>query len=292
MTTGGTLTRPGTRRTRVRVAKKHAFGSLPAVWHARWLVPYFGLRMVEKRYARTFLGWLWIPLRPVLDLAGRALLFGGLLGVDSGDRPYLVFFAIGMASWYLFERTAFWGTRSLELNRAFFRRVQVPRLTAVVGAVIPAAVDFAIYAAIAAIVLGYHWLVDGVLYAGTGMTTLLVVPGLALLVLLGLAVALWTSPAGAHARDIRFTIGYVLAFVFVITPVIYPISVVPDRYRPLAELNPITAPIETVKYALLATAPPTATSLVSTAIAIVVVGVGGLWTFGRAERRAFARLST
>ena len=293
MTSGGPLTRPGGGAVRILAPQRpSALASLAAAWRARWLIPYFGMRMVEKRYARTLLGWLWLPLRPALDLGGRALLFGGLLGVDAGDRPYLVFFAIGMASWYLFERTAFWGTRSLELNRVFFRRVQVPRLTAVAAAIVPAAVDFAIYTAIAATILVYHRIADGVFYAGTGSTTLLALPGLAVLALLGLVVSLWTSPAGAPARDVRFTIGYVLAFVFVITPVIYPISAVPDRYRVLAELNPVTAPIETVKYALLSTAPPATTSLWSTAIAIVVLGVGGLWTFARAECRATARLAS
>lgn len=287
------ITRSRSPRLRVIEPRKHSLlGSLHAAWQARWLIPHFGMRMVEKRYARTFLGWLWLPLRPALDLAGRTLLFGGLLGVDSGDRPYLVFFAIGMASWYLFERTAFWGTRSLELNRKFFGRVHAPRLTAVVSSAIPAATDFVIYAALATVVIGYYRIVDGVFYVGTGVRTLIAIPGLALLVLLGLVVALWTASPGEHARDVRFTMAYVLAFVYVITPVIYPISAVPEQYRPLAELNPVTAPVEMVKFGLLATAPPTPTSLASTAVAICVIGTAGLWSFARAERRALTRLTS
>lgn len=292
MTAGAPITRAQPRPRVIEPRQHSLLGSLRSAWQARWLIPQFGMRMVEKRYARTLLGWLWLPLRPALDLAGRALLFGALLGVDSGDRPYIVFFAIGMASWYLFERTAFWGTRSLEVHRKFFGRVQAPRLTAVVSSAIPAATDFVIYAGLAAVVLVYYRIADGVFYAGTGVQTLIAVPGLLLLALLGLVVALWTAPPGEHARDVRFSIAYVLAFVFVITPVIYPISAVPEQYRPLAELNPVTAPVEMVKFGLLATAPPTPTSLASTAVAIVVIGTVGFWFFARAERRALARLTS
>ena len=80
---------------------------LVALWRHWRLALHFGARYVERRYARTLLGWLWVPLRPTADVAGRVLLFGGFLGVASGDRPYFMFFIVGFAAWMLFDRTAF-----------------------------------------------------------------------------------------------------------------------------------------------------------------------------------------
>lgn len=92
---------------------------------------------IERRYRRTWLGWLWIPLRPGIDIASRVLLFGGFLGVASGDRPYFMFFIVGAAAWQVFMTTAQWATRALEINKAVLQRSGIPRLTATLGAIGP-----------------------------------------------------------------------------------------------------------------------------------------------------------
>ena len=68
------------------------------------------------------------PLRPVLAVGPAAFVFGGLLGVSSGDVPYPLFFLISQAAWELFSLTALWGTRSIELGRRVLRKMYVPRL--------------------------------------------------------------------------------------------------------------------------------------------------------------------
>ena len=78
---------------------------------------YFGRRFVEKRYARTHLGWLWLILRPALVVVSRTLIFGGVLAIASGKVPYTLFFLVASAVWNLFAETTYWATRSLELNR-------------------------------------------------------------------------------------------------------------------------------------------------------------------------------
>lgn len=256
----------------------------------RHLYLYFGRRFVEKRYARTWLGWLWIPMRPALDVGARAFLFGSLLGVQSGDRPYLIFFIVGMAAWHLFERAAYWGTRSQEVNRGLMRRIHVPRIVMVAAAAVPALVDYALYGLITVLALTYFKLSHGVWYVDLGPSTLWLLPGLAAMVMLGLAIALWTSHYAAQARDIRFAQGYAIGFLFFITPVIYPLSSVPEQYRILAELNPVTAPIETVKLALLGTAAPTSLAVTSCLAFLAFALVGGIVHFNRSEAAAVARL--
>ena len=265
--------------------------ALLEAWRSRALIPYFGRRFLERRYARTVLGWIWIPLRPALDVGARVLLFGGFLGVASGDRPYFMFFIIGMAAWVLFERTAVWALRALEVNRALLSRAYVSRLAALLAAVVPGALDFLLYLGIAAIGAGYYLLSDGTSYLFFGFrATAEVAAGLVLLVLYGLAIGLWTSVIAAEARDVRFFARYVFGFWYFLSPVIYPINTIPERYQGLAELNPITAPIELVKDGLLSTAPPTLSSLLVSLATLTVLLLGGLWFFARSQRPGVERI--
>jgi lipopolysaccharide transport system permease protein len=265
--------------------------TLVALWRGRALIPYFGRRFLERRYARTVLGWLWIPLRPGFDVGARVLLFGGFLGVASGDRPYFMFFIAGMAAWMLFERTSFWATRALEMNRALFARVYVSRLAPVTAAVVPGLLDFLLYAAIGALGATYYKFAEGTSYLIFDLRTVAAVgAGVVLLAISGVAIGMWTAPLAAETRDVRFLSRYVFGFWFFITPVIYPISTIPERYRPIAELNPLTAPVELVKYGVLRTAPPTVSSLVVSLLFLVIVFVGGLWFFARSQRLPVERI--
>jgi lipopolysaccharide transport system permease protein len=265
--------------------------ALADAWRNRALIPYFGRRFLERRYARTVLGWVWIPLRPTLDVGARVLLFGGFLGVASGDRPYFMFFIIGMAAWQLFERTAFWAIRALEVNRALLSRAHVSRLAAVIAAAVPGILDFLLYLGIAAIGASYYQLSDDTSYLSFDLRGLAAIgTGLGLLVLFGLGIGLWTTVLAAEARDVRFFARYVFGFWYFLTPVIYPLSTIPERYQVLAELNPVTAPVELVKYGFLQTAAP---SIASVWVSLTVLGallLGGLWFFARSQRPAVERI--
>lgn len=263
---------------------------LREAWAYRYLIPYFGKRYIEKRYSRTLLGRVWIPLRPALDVSARVLLFGGLLSLPSGGLPYFLFFVIGMSAWQLLDRTAYWSTRSLELNRRVLTRIYVPRLTAILAAVIPAILDFLLYTVMALIAVVYYRLADGVFYVEVSLRTVWTFVGLLLLILLGMAVGVWTSPFAVRARDVRFGLSYGLGLWFFVTPVIFPLGAVPSRFQALAEFNPATAPIEMVKFGLLGTGRIPFTSLVVTGATLLLLLVPGLWFFGRAEAAAVDHL--
>ena len=264
---------------------------IAGLWHNRALIPYFGRRFLERRYARTILGWIWIPLRPAFDVGARVLLFGGFLGIASGDRPYFMFFIVGMAAWQLFERTSFWAMRAIEVNRSLLSRAYVSRLAAVVAAAVPGMLEFLLYLGIGTIGALYYRASHGTSYLTLDLRALAAVAtGMGLLTLYGIGIGLWTAALAAEARDVRFFSRYVFGFWYFLTPVIYPISQIPEKYRSIAELNPITGPVELVKYGFLRSAPPSYSSLwVSVAVLMVLVG-GGLWYFGRSQRLAVRRI--
>jgi lipopolysaccharide transport system permease protein len=258
---------------------------LRELWDYKRLIGFSGRRMLEKRYLRTWIGWPWIPLRPILDVGARALLFGGLLGVPSEGIPYPVFLLVGLGAWQLFERTAYWAIRSLELNRGILRRIYVPRLTMVLGAIVPSGVEYLVYCLLTAVVVCAYWIGDGQLYLAAGPETLLALGGLVLLISLALAVGMVLSVYAVQARDVRFAFGYVIGFWLFLTPVLYPLTAVPEIFQVLVEFNPVTAPIEMVKLGLLGVGEVTTRSLITTAVVLVVGGAAALWFFNAAESR-------
>lgn len=254
------------------------------VWESRRFIGYFGRVFVRKRFARTWLGLLWLPLRPSISLLTRLLVFGGLVGITAGKTPYPVFFLTASAGWQLFNESAYWATRSLDVNRRALRVVHVPRLTVILSAVIPSVVDFLIYGSFAAAAVLYYLARGGGFWLTLTRSSLLYVPGgLLLILLLGLGVGLLTAALGARARDIRFALSYALSFVYFLTPVIYPLSQVPNRYKPLAELNPLTGAMEMFKDGLFGEHTLSSSSLAVTLTAVVAIWVPGVWLFHKVE---------
>lgn len=255
-------------------------------WRWRRTMPYFARRLIEKRYIRTWLGWLWIPLRPIMDIGARVFVFGTVLGVATGGVPYLLLLVVGMSAWRLFASSAYWGTRSLELHRGFLKRIYVPRLTILAAAPAPASVEYLVYVIIAAVAFAAYWVIDGTLYLELGAGLLLVPLGLGLLLMLALAIGLWTSVYGAQARDVRWGLNYALNFWLFLTPVMYPLSTVPEEARLVLELNPMTAPIMLVQDGLLGTGGPPLLPICICLGAIVILGAFGAWFFNRSEALA------
>jgi homopolymeric O-antigen transport system permease protein len=263
---------------------------LKEMWRYRFLLRYFAARVMEKTYARTFLGRLWIFIRPLFPVLVNTLVFGSLIGVSSGAVPYFLFFLAGTASWQLFDQSLLWATRSLELNRKFINRLYFPRMILPIASVAPAVVQCLIYLALILIAAGYYYLTQGKLYLVPGPNLLLALLSMGLSVALAVGIGLWTSVVGAYARDVRFTLRYVLSFWFYLTPVIYPSTYIPEKLRWLVALNPMAALVETFKWGMLGVGEFHLVPLLTAVATIVAVSAGGLWYFARAESASVDKL--
>jgi lipopolysaccharide transport system permease protein len=260
------------------------------IWRHRGVVPYLGKQFILRRYRKTYLGGLWIILRPGIDMLSKTLFFGGLLKVSSGDRPYFIFIAFASAGWVLFERCLYWGARAAMLTKVVSRGRHFPRTPVIVASTAPALMDFLLNAAVAIVGVVYY-LFKGHFYLTHAPLHMLVgVIGFALLLLFGLSIGLVLAPLTEITKEIRYLLAYVMQLLYFLTPIVYPISSIPPKYRIFAELNPVTAPIELVKYGLLDTAAPTALSLLSCVIVIPLSLIGGLAFSSRMEHKMVARL--
>lgn len=282
-----------TKSTQIRVIEPRRAG-----WRERFrelhqyrrLLRFFGGRSLEKITGRTILGKYWLGLRPVLEVGTAALVFGGVLNIPSVHVPYLVLFIAGATCWRLFENTMLWTTRSLELNRKLITKVYVPRLILPFASLAPAAVEFAFYLTFLTAAIVIASAVDGQLYLNVGPELLGAMAALGMALLLSFGLGLFTSVVGANARDVRFTLTYLLGFWYFVTPVIYPLTMVPEKFRWLATLNPMTPIVELFKWGLLDAGDVRELGLVLSAAMIVVVWCAGLTFFGRAEAQAVDRL--
>lgn len=267
--------------------RRPGFGrALGELWHYRRYVLYFGGSFVRKRYMRTWLGRAWLPLRPTLNVGTKLLVFGGLVGISVGKTPYPIFLLTATAAWQLFSESIGWSTRSLYISRNQLRVLHVPRLVVIFACVIPTLVDFLMALALAGVALLYYVFRADALYLNLSWSSpLYVLGGLTLLLLLGVGMGIASAVAGTRARDIRFVLGYIVNFLYYLTPIIYSFEQIPNKYKPLAELNPLTGAMELFKRGLFSTDRPSVETLVVTGVAFVLIWGPGLWLFQRREVR-------
>lgn len=267
--------------------RARGFGSrMLEVWQYRHMFLFFGRRAFAKLYQKTVLGAVWIFLRPLMPLAVRVFVFGALLQVGTGSRvPYFLFLAVGTAAWELFASCVMWATRSLELNGGILSRLYVPRLILPIATMVPGLVNFGIHLGVIVCALVYYRMHDGLWYGDP--TWLVVAPvAVVLILLLALSIGLWTAVLGAGARDVRFGLGYVLEFWVYLTPVVYPVAIVPDSAQWALLLNPMAVLVIAFRGAVLGGEGPSPTDWIAALAIIGALLVAGLTFFHKAEAEA------
>lgn len=260
------------------------------VWQYRRLAAFFALKALQKMYQRTKLGWAWLFIRPLFPLFVQTVIFGSMLEVGSDGVPYFLFLVTASAIWQLFASAVMWGTRSLELNRGLMKQIYVPRLIMPLSMMSPAFLTFVIYLTVLAGALVWYGVRDNHLYLAIGPQLLIAPLAVFMAVMLALAISLWTSVPALSARDVRFTLNYVMGFWVFLTPVMYPISAFPEQWRPWLMLNPMAPIVEGFKVGMLGIGTIEAWQLGVSGGLIFVVLAGGMAFFVRAEADAADRV--
>lgn len=260
------------------------------LWHYRRLLWFFGSGSVRDLYEGTVLGWLWLLIRPAAPLVVWTVVFGRLLQVPSDGLPYFLFFVAGSAIWIVFERSLLWTTKSLAQGRSLITKVYFPRLILPVAAVAPAIVYFSIYMVFLVGAILYYGLHDGRWYIVIGPQLLLAPIAALMSPVFAIAVGLWTSVWQVRARDVQFTLRYFMQFWLYLTPVIYPLSSMPEHLRWIAYLNPMSAVVETFKWSILGVGGPTFRGAALSLVLIAAILGGGVWYFDRSEAASVDRI--
>lgn len=213
------------------------------LWVYRELLVFLVWRDIKVRYKQTLLGAAWAILQPLLTTLVFTLFFGVLAGVGSDGVPYPVFAYAGLLPWTFFANSVTQSSNSLVGNANLITKVYFPRIIIPSAAVGAGLVDFAI---------AFVVLVGLMIYYRVSVTWgALMLPVLALhLTLFSIAIGMWLSALNVKYRDIRFVLPFLIQLWMFVSPVIYPASMIPERWRWLMLLNPLTGIVENFRAAL------------------------------------------
>jgi lipopolysaccharide transport system permease protein len=251
--------------------------NLRDLWVYRELLFFLTWRELKVRYQQTLLGASWAVIQPVMQMLIFSVVFGGIARMSSDGIPYPVFSYTALLPWGLFSKALTDAGRSMVMNRNMITKIYFPRLIIPMSSVFSGLVDFAIaFIILIGLMIYYH------IYPTVAIWTLPLFIILAVISALG--VGLWLSAMNVLYRDVGHVLPFLTQFWMFVTPVIYPASKIPEKWRLLYALNPMTGVVEGFRWALLGTSgAPGAMIAISSVISILIL-IGGLFYFKRMER--------
>lgn len=253
--------------------------NLRELWLYRELFFFFAWRDIKVRYKQTALGAGWAILQPLLAAAIFTLFFHRVAGISSGvqDVPYPVFAYLGLMYWNTFASGVNTVSNSLVSNSGVLTKVYFPRLIPPLAATALSIVDFFF----AGVVFVFILVVFKVTPEMVGV--LMMLPSLLLIVVSALGMGIFFAALNVKYRDVRSALPFIVQIMLFVTPVIYPISMIPEKFRELAYLNPAAGAISSVKAGIFGEPISWAGLLISWGSALTMLAIGVLY-FKKAER--------
>jgi lipopolysaccharide transport system permease protein len=245
------------------------------LWRYRELLLLLTWRDIKVRYAQTILGIAWAILQPVLTMVIFSVIFGQLAKLPSDGIPYPIFTFTALLPWQLFAFALTNSSNSLVGSQSLVSKVYFPRLVIPIASVLPGLVDFCFSFLVLVAMMFYYQIPFSARMLMLPLFLLLAVAS-------ALAVGLWLSALNVEYRDIRYVVPFLTLFWQYATPIAYSASLIPEKWRLLYSVNPMTGVVEGFRWALLGSGEVGMSIWVST-IAIIVLFIGGLAYFKRME---------
>ena len=201
-------------------------------------------RSIKVRYAQSAIGIGWAIIQPVFSMLIFTVVFGKFAGIESDGVPYAIFSFAGLVPWTYFSNALSDSADSLVSNANMLSKVYFPRLILPMTAVGSKLLDFAIASTILAMMM---------IYFGVKPTyNVVMLPYLVLLMMLTAAgMGMWFTALAIQYRDVKHASGFVIQSLMYAAPVVFPLSIVPEVYRPYYALYPMVSVIEGFRSALL-----------------------------------------
>jgi lipopolysaccharide transport system permease protein len=211
--------------------------NLGELWHYRELLYFLTLRDIKVRYKQTLMGVAWVIIQPLTTVLIFTLVFNRFVRLDIGSLPYPLFALSGLLLWLFFANAVTNSTHSLVTNANLITKVYFPRMFIPAASVAAGLVDLSV-AFLLLIVLGFYY--------GVALTlNILLLPlFVAMMAFLALGVGLLSAAVTVKYRDLRHALPFIIQLWMFASPVIYPTSIVPQRWKWLVILNPVAGIIE------------------------------------------------
>jgi lipopolysaccharide transport system permease protein len=250
---------------------------LRSVWEYRELLYFLVWRDLKVRYKQTALGVGWALLQPLITMLTLTVFFGLFAKIPSDGVPYPIFAFCGLLPWTYFATALNRCIVSVVADRYVISKIFFPRLILPLAGTLSGLVDFSL-----SLVVFFGLMIWYGLPITMGLLTLPLFLMFALITVL--AVGLWLSALNVRYRDITYTIPFLTQVWMFASPVVYPVSLVPEKWRLLYSLNPMAGVIEGVRWALLGKASPDFFVMAVSAIVVTILLAGGVVFFRNMER--------
>ena len=250
---------------------------LGSLWRFRELLYYLVWREVKIRYKQAALGVAWAILQPLFTVLIFTAIFGIFARFPSDGLPYPVFALAAVLPWTYFAEALRRSATGLVTDADLVRKIYFPRIIIPVAGASSPLLDFA---------FGLIVLLGLMAWYG-------IVPGLSFLTLplwlaetfgLALAIGLWLGPINVRYRDVMHTLPFVIQVWMFATPIVYPLSMIPEKWRTLYSLNPVVGIVEGFRWSLLGTGRPDLAAVGISLVVIVIALFGGVVYFRKMER--------
>jgi lipopolysaccharide transport system permease protein len=249
--------------------------NLREIWAYRELLFFLTWRDIKIRYKQTLLGAAWAIIQPLFAMLLFTLLFGKLGKIPSDNIPYPLFAYAGLLPWTFFANAVTNSGNSLVGSTSLITKVYFPRMIIPAAAVAAGLVDF---------LIAFLLLIPLLIYYRISLTlNLLMLPLFFILTtVLALGVGMWMSALNVRFRDVRYALPFMIQLWLFASPVIYPLSMVPEKWKWILSLNPMTGIIEGFRASLFGKPFPWQTIVVSTVLTLIVL-VWSAYAFQRVE---------
>jgi lipopolysaccharide transport system permease protein len=250
---------------------------LQSVWHYRELLYFLTWRDVKVRYKQTVIGAAWALMQPLMTMIIFTVIFGKFAMIPSDGLPYPVFAYTALLPWQFFSQAINRSGTSLVQSANLISKVYFPRLIIPLAAALGPLIDFA---------MAFIVLLSMMAWFSIAPTWgVIALPLFMLLALLtALAVCLFLSALNVRYRDVGHTIPFLVQFWMYTSPVAYPVSLIPDKWRLIYSLNPMVGVIEGFRWALLGKTSPDFTVILISILVVIILLFGGLVYFRQMER--------
>ena len=260
----------------IQPTKRWSLLSFKDIWAYRELLFFLTWRDVKVRYKQTALGAAWAILQPLFMMIIFTIFFGRLAAVNSAGIPYPVFALAGLVPWTFFSNAITASGNSLVGSANLITKVYFPRLIVPAAAMLAGLVDFVLAFVLLILLMFYYQIVPTI--------QLLFLPVLVLLTaLFSLGVGTWFSALNVKYRDVRFALPFLIQLWLFVSSVILPSSAIPQKWRWLLTLNPMSGIIEGYRSALFGLPFDWPALGIASGLTILTL-LYAIYAFGRVER--------
>ena len=256
---------------------------LEDVWRYRDLLWMFVRRDFVAVYKQTILGPLWFFIQPLLTTLIFTIIFSGVAKIPTDGFPAMLFYLAGMTPWNYFSTCLTKTSNTFVANAGIFGKVYFPRLIVPLSIVVSTIIQFGIQFLLFIAVLVYYLMAGAAISPQWGWIVVLTPALVLLMAALGLGAGIVVSSLTTKYRDFTFLIAFGVQLMMYATPIIYPMSSIPEKWRWLIQLNPMTAPVEAFRAIFLGGPIPWSALGFSTAITAALLFVG-IIIFNRVEK--------